>query len=75
LTDRSGDALQLLSGSGMSQDGAVSQLNSMVDGQIAMIAANGLMLVIALAFIAAALVFWLAPPRARVIDPAQAGSH
>ena len=75
LADRTGDAIRTLTGSGMPQDAAVSQLNNMVNGQSAMIATNGLMFTVALAFIAAALVIWLAPRPVRAIDPAQASGH
>jgi DHA2 family multidrug resistance protein len=75
MADQTGDAVRTLTGGGMTPDAAVSQLNNMVDGQSAMIATNGLMLVVALAFMAAALVIWLAPRPARAVDPAQAGGH
>jgi DHA2 family multidrug resistance protein len=75
LTDRSGSTLDLLTGSGMGHDAAVSQLNMMVQGQSVMIATNQLMFLVALAFVIAAFAIWLAPKPARAIDMAQAGGH
>jgi DHA2 family multidrug resistance protein len=75
LADKSGDTLAMLTGSGMSHDAAVSQLNNLVQSQSVMIATNQLMFVVAMAFAIAALAIWLAPKPARAIDMAQAGGH
>jgi DHA2 family multidrug resistance protein len=75
LADRAGDAIQTLTSGGMTADAARNQLDNMVQSQSAMIATNGLMFVVALVFIAAALVIWLAPRPSRAIDAAQAGGH
>jgi len=75
LVDRSGDTLRTLTGTGMTQDAAVSQLNNMVQSQSVMIATNQLMMLVAVAFVIAACAIWLAPKPARAIDPAQAGGH
>jgi DHA2 family multidrug resistance protein len=75
LADRSGDTLRTLTGSGMSHDAALNQLNGMVQSQSVMIATNQLMFVVALAFAIAACAIWLAPRPSRAIDPAQAGGH
>jgi DHA2 family multidrug resistance protein len=75
LVDRSGDTVRTLTGSGMTQDAAVSQLNNMVQSQSVMIATNQLMMLVAVAFVVAACAIWLAPKPTRAIDPAQAGGH
>lgn len=75
LANRGSDAVQTLTAAGMSQDAAVNQLNNMVQSQSVMIATNQLMLIVAFAFVLAALAIWLAPRPAREIDPAQAGGH
>jgi MFS transporter, DHA2 family, multidrug resistance protein len=75
LADKNGDTLALLTGSGMSHDAAVSQLNNLVQSQSVMIATNQLMFVVAVAFAIAAFAIWLAPKPARAIDMAQAGGH
>jgi DHA2 family multidrug resistance protein len=75
LADRSGDTVRTLTDSGMSHDAAIGQLNNMVQGQSVMIATNQLMMLVAFAFLLAALAIWLAPRPSRAIDPAQAGGH
>ncbi|HEY4078874.1 MAG TPA: DHA2 family efflux MFS transporter permease subunit [Rhizomicrobium sp.] len=75
LVDRGGDTVRTLTGSGMTQDAAVSQLNNMVQSQSVMIATNQLMMLVAVAFVVAACAIWLAPRPARAIDPVQAGGH
>ncbi|HEY2836149.1 MAG TPA: DHA2 family efflux MFS transporter permease subunit [Rhizomicrobium sp.] len=75
LVDKSGDTLAMLTGSGMSHDAAVSQLNNLVQSQSVMIATNQLMFVVAMAFAIAALAIWLAPKPGRAVDMAQAGGH
>jgi MFS transporter, DHA2 family, multidrug resistance protein len=75
LADRGGDTVRTLTGSGMTQDAAVNQLNNMVQSQSVMIATNQLMLLVALAFVIAAFAIWLAPRPMRAIDPVQAGGH
>ena len=75
LTDKGGNALSLLTGSGMSHDAAVSQLNNLVQSQSVMIATNQLMFIVAVAFAIAAFAIWLAPKPGRAIDMAQAGGH
>jgi len=73
MADRSGEAMQTLTASGMSQDAALTQLNNMVQGQSVMIATNHLMFLVALAFMIAASVIWLAPRPTRAVDMSQAG--
>ena len=73
LTDRNGETMHTLTGTGFSHDAAVSQINNMVQSQSVMIATNQLMLVVALAFLLAAFVIWLAPRPSRAVDMTQAG--
>ena len=73
MADRSGEAVQTLTASGMSQDAALTQLNNMVQSQSVMIATNHLMFLVALAFMLAASVIWLAPKPSRTVDMSKAG--
>jgi DHA2 family multidrug resistance protein len=73
LTDRNGETMRTLTGSGFSHDAAVSQINNMVQSQSVMIATNQLMMVVALAFLLAAFAIWLAPRPTRAVDMTQAG--
>ena len=73
LTDRNGDAMRALEGSGMSHDQALYALNNMVDGQSVMIATNQVMAMVAIAFVFAAFVIWLAPKPTRAVSMAESG--
>jgi DHA2 family multidrug resistance protein len=73
LADRSGETVQMLKATGMSQEAAVNQLDHIVQGQSVMIATNQLMFLVALAFIIAASAIWLAPRPTRAVDMTQAG--
>jgi DHA2 family multidrug resistance protein len=73
LTDRNGETMRTLTGSGFSHDAAISQINNMVQSQSVMIATNQLMMVVALAFLLAAFAIWLAPRPTRAVDMTQAG--
>jgi DHA2 family multidrug resistance protein len=73
LTDRNGDSMRALTGSGFSHDAALSQINNMVQSQSVMIATNQLMFLVAVAFLLAAFAIWLAPKPSRAVDMAQAG--
>jgi DHA2 family multidrug resistance protein len=75
LADRNGEVLQTLTASGISPDGAISQLNNLVQSQSVMIATNQMMFIVALAFVFAAAIIWLAPKPTRTVDPSQAGAH
>jgi hypothetical protein len=63
----------MLLGSGMDMDSVGSVLDGMTQGQSVMLATNEVMATCALAFCAAALLIWLAPRTARVVDMTQAG--
>lgn len=73
VADRSGETVQMLKATGMTQEAAVTQLDHMVQGQSVMIATNQLMFLVALAFIIAASAIWLAPKPTRAVDMTQAG--
>ena len=75
LADRTGATVAQMVKGGFSYDGAIAQLNNMVQGQSVMIATNQMMFVVAMAFMIAACAIWLAPRPTRAIDPTQAGGH
>jgi DHA2 family multidrug resistance protein len=71
--DRSGEANRSLLGSGMGMDSVRSVLDGMTQGQSVMLATNEIMATCALAFCVAALLIWLAPRTARVVDMSKVG--
>jgi DHA2 family multidrug resistance protein len=71
--DRSGETTRSLLGSGMDMDSVRSVLDGMTQGQSVMLATNEIMATCALAFCVAALLIWLAPRTARVIDMRKVG--
>jgi DHA2 family multidrug resistance protein len=73
LADRTGEVQHVLSAGGLSHDAVLAQLNALVQSQSVMIATNQMMMVVTLAFFAAACVIWLAPKPARAVDMTQAG--
>jgi MFS transporter, DHA2 family, multidrug resistance protein len=75
LADHNGDLAQLMTAAGTSPDAAAALLNNLVQGQSVMIATNQMMFLVALAFVIAAAVIWLAPKPTRTVDLAQAGGH
>lgn len=74
LTDRTGEVLQGLQASGMPPEAALRALDGIVTGQSVMLATNQIMLAIAVCFVFAACVIWLAPKPQRVVGPG-AGGH
>jgi len=73
VTDRQGEAMATLQGSGMSHDQALQYLNYMVDSQAVTVATNQVMSIVALCFAISAAVIWLAPRPSRAVDMTQAG--
>ncbi len=73
LTDKSGETLNQLMASGMSQDQALSYLNQLVEREAVTIATNQVMTVVALCFAISAAVIWLAPKPRRTVSAAEAG--
>jgi len=71
--DRSGETARSLLGSGLDMDSVRSVLDGMTQGQSVMLATNEIMATCALAFCAAALLIWLAPRTARVVDMSKVG--
>ena len=71
--DRSGEAARSLLGSGMDMDSVRSVLDGMTQGQSVMLATNEIMATCALAVCVAALLIWLAPRTARVVDMSKVG--
>ena len=66
--DSTGEATRQLLGSGRDMDPVRNVLDGMTQGQSVMLATNEIMATCALAFCAAALLIWLAPRTARVVD-------
>ena len=73
LVDGSGETTRSLLGSGMDMESVRSVLDGMTQGQSVMLATNEIMAACALAFCAAALLIWLAPRAARVVDMSKVG--
>jgi MFS transporter, DHA2 family, multidrug resistance protein len=71
--DRTGETARSLLGSGMDMDSVRSVLDGMTQGQSVMLATNEIMATCALAFCVAALLIWLAPRTARVVDMSKVG--
>src|SRR5262245_41244233 len=73
LTDRSGEAVRSLLGSGMSMDSVRAVLDRIVQGESVMIATNQIITVVAIVFCIAATVIWLAPRPTHEVDMTKAG--
>lgn len=71
--DRTGETMNTLVASGMSTDAVRSTLDNLVQSQSVMLATNQIMSVVAIAFVIAAAVIWLAPRPTRQVDMTQAG--
>ena len=71
--DRRGEATRSLLGSGMDLEAVRNVLDGMTQGQSVMLATNELMATCALAFCVAAVLIWLAPRTARVVDMSKVG--
>jgi MFS transporter, DHA2 family, multidrug resistance protein len=73
LTDRSGEVLHGFEASGMSSEAALRALDNVVTSQSVMLATNQIMMAIAVCFVFAACVIWLAPKPTRVVAPGEGG--
>jgi DHA2 family multidrug resistance protein len=71
--DRTGEAARSLLDSGLDMESVRSVLDGITQGQSVMLATNDIMATCALAFGAAALLIWLAPRSARVVDMSKVG--
>jgi len=74
MVDRSGEATRSLADSGMTIDTIQITLESLIQGQSVMLATNGVMAVVAVVFVLAAVVIWIAPRPTRAVDMTK-GSH
>jgi len=74
VTDRDGSVRDLLSQSGMPPDAANQVVDYLITSQSGMLSTNQVMTGIAVMFIVAAAIIWMAPKPARAVDPA-AGGH
>jgi len=74
LTDTDLSVQKMLESSGMAIDAVWGTIDSLVTSQSVMLATNQLMMGIAVAFLVAASVIWLAPKPTRVVEPG-AGGH
>lgn len=73
LVDRSGETARSLASSGFSNDGVLSVLDQITQGQSVMLATNSIMWAVAIAFAASALLIWLVPRPAHAIDMSKVG--
>jgi DHA2 family multidrug resistance protein len=73
FVDRSGDTVRSLVASGLGPDAVLESLDRLLQGQSVMLATNGIMSLVAAAFLIAASVIWLAPRPTRAVDLSQAG--
>jgi DHA2 family multidrug resistance protein len=74
LTDTDMSMQKMLESSGMAIDAVRGTIDSLITSQSVMLATNQLMMGIAVAFLVAASVIWLAPKPSRVVEPG-AGGH
>jgi DHA2 family multidrug resistance protein len=74
LTDTDMSIQKMLESSGMAIDAVRGTIDSLITSQSVMLATNQLMMGIAVAFLVAASVIWLAPKPTRVVEPG-AGGH
>ena len=74
LSDSDQSVRSLLESSGMAADAVLQSLDRLINGQAVMLATNQIMMAVAIVFLVAASVIWLAPKPSRVVDAA-AGGH
>ena len=73
LLDRGNELWNAMAQAHAPADAALQLLDRLTQGQSVMIATNGIMSTVVLAFVASALVIWLAPRPKRAVDLSQAG--
>jgi DHA2 family multidrug resistance protein len=73
LLDRGNELWNAMAQAHAPADAALQLLDRLTQGQSVMIATNGIMGTVVLAFVASALVIWLAPRPKRAVDLSQAG--
>lgn len=75
LSDADQSLQRFFEGLGNTGETTLQNIDRMVNGQAVMLATNQIMAAVAISFIVAAFVIWLAPKPHRVIDPAAGGGH
>jgi DHA2 family multidrug resistance protein len=73
LVDRGNELWTTMMDAHVPEDAARQLLDRLTQGQSVMIATNGIMLTVVLAFVVSACVIWLAPRPTRAVDMSQAG--
>jgi DHA2 family multidrug resistance protein len=73
LLDRGGELWNSLMQAHVAEDAARVLMDRLVQGQSVMLATNGIMLCVVLAFAVSAMVIWIAPRPSRAVDLSQAG--
>lgn len=73
LIDRGNELWTAMAGAHVPEDAARQLLDRLAQGQSVMIATNGIMTTVVLAFVLSAFVIWLAPRPSRTVDMSQAG--
>jgi MFS transporter, DHA2 family, multidrug resistance protein len=73
LVDRTGEAARALANSGLSSDASRAVLDNVAQGQSVMLATNEILSYVAVVFVLAAMVIWVAPRPARAVDLSKAG--
>ena len=73
LSDSDQSVRSLLESSGMAADAVLQSLDRLINGQAVMLATNQIMMAVAIVFLVAASVIWLAPKPSRVVDATASG--
>jgi len=73
LVDSSSETARTLLNSGLSHDATVSVLDNLAQGQSVMLATNAILWTVAIVFVLASSLVWLAPKPTRAVDMSQAG--
>jgi DHA2 family multidrug resistance protein len=73
LSDSDQSVRSLLESSGMAADAVLQSIDRLVNSQAVMVATNQIMTAVALVFLVAAAVIWLAPKPSRIVDAAASG--
>ncbi len=75
ISDQDGMLGKLFEGMGSTGETTLQNIDRVINAQAVMLATNQVMTIVAVSFIVAAFVIWLAPRPRRVIDPAASGGH
>lgn len=74
LADADNSVRSMLEGTGMAADAVLQTIDGMITSEAVMLATNQIFSIVAIVFVLAASVIWLAPKPTRAVDPA-AGGH